>query len=312
MNAINAALSSFWSRGRFRHPRDLFQAGADLGFAYFELSGLRGDTFYDEIRPGDFRFVSLHDPAPPARGEKGISSKELRREDVVYTSLDEERRRRAVAITRRSIDTAAEYGARIIVLHSGQTSASPEIEEQLKKLYVAGGIASPEADALRARLATERAYQHREHMYALHRSLDELAAQASQKNVRLGLENRPTYEITNFAEMSEILAWYPANLVGYWHDTGHAEVQASLGMTAHVDWLREFCHRIVGMHLHDAVGISNHRAPGEGSVDWCGLAPLASAADAVRVIEVDETVSEESLFAGIEHLRAMGWLKNSK
>ncbi len=64
----------------------------DLGFEYFELSGLRGDTLYDEIRPGDFCFVSLHDPAPPTRGETGIESKELQRADIVYILLDEERK----------------------------------------------------------------------------------------------------------------------------------------------------------------------------------------------------------------------------
>jgi sugar phosphate isomerase/epimerase len=175
------ALSSFWSCGRGWRPLDFFAAGADLGFDSFELSGIHHDTFYDEIRPGDFHIVSLHDPAPAARGETRVGSKELRRADIVYTSLDEERRRQAVSITKRSIDVAAGYGARVIVLHSGQTSASPEIEEQLKRLFAQGRIASPEADALRACLAAERAYQHREHVDALRRSLDELVAYASAK-----------------------------------------------------------------------------------------------------------------------------------
>jgi hypothetical protein len=85
------ALSSFWSSGRDWRLRDFFAAGAALGFDCFELSGtLRGhDTFYEEIRPGDFCLVSLHDPAPPLRGQTRLGSKELRRADIVYTSLGE-------------------------------------------------------------------------------------------------------------------------------------------------------------------------------------------------------------------------------
>ena len=121
------ALSSFWSSGRDWRPLDFFTAGAALGFDCFELSGIHCDTFYDEIHPGSFNIVSLHDPAPPARGQTRVGSGELRRADIVYTSLDEERRRRAVALTKNSIDVAVEYGARFVVLHPGQTSASPAI-----------------------------------------------------------------------------------------------------------------------------------------------------------------------------------------
>ena len=78
--------------GRDWRPRDFFTAGANLGFDSFELSGVHGDTFYDEIRPGDFRIVTLRDPAPPARGETRVGSKELRRADIVCASLDEQLR----------------------------------------------------------------------------------------------------------------------------------------------------------------------------------------------------------------------------
>ena len=305
------ALSSFWSSGRDWCPLDFFAAGTALGFDSFELSGtLRGhDTFYDEIRPGIFNIVSLHDPAPPRRGQTRLGSKELRRADIVYTSLDEERRQRAVALTRRSIDVAVEYGARFVVLHPGQTSASPEIEERLKQLFAQGETLArnPEANALRSRLATERAHQHRERMDALRRSLDELVAYALAHNIQLGLENRPAHEITNFAEVGEILSWYPDDVIGYWHDTGHAQVQANLGFTPHADWLRAYAPRIIGMHLHDAVGVTNHHAPGSGNVDWRGLAKFAPV-HAVRVLEVDKQVSPDDVKTGIQYLRSNGWL----
>ncbi|MBI5301719.1 MAG: sugar phosphate isomerase/epimerase [Chloroflexi bacterium] len=305
------ALSTFWFSGRDWHLRNIFAAGAELGFDCFELSGIHFDTFYDEVRPGDFRIASLHDPAPPARGQTRIGSKELRRADIVYTSLDDERRRRAVAITKRSLDVAAEYGARAIVLHPGQTGARPQIEVRLKELFAQGKIHNSKANTLREQLAMERAHQRRERMDTLHRSLDELVMYASARNVKLGLENRPTHEITNFVEMGEILSWYPDDAVGYWHDTGHAQVQANLGFTPHAEWLRSYGNRIIGVHLHDAIGTTNHHAPGSGDVHWDALARHVPA-NALRVLEVDRTVDPDAARAGIAHLRATGWLTESE
>ena len=304
------ALSSFWMSGRDKRPLDFFTTGAELGFDCFELSGIRHDTFYNEIRPGDFRIVSLHDPPPPAHGEAQVGSKELKRADIVYTSLDEERRRQAIILTKHSIDVAAEYGAQAVVLHLGQTSGVSDVERQLKQLLIEDRIASADADSLRVRLQSERAFRHDEHMDALHRSLDELVKYASTRNVRLGIENRPAHEIAGFDEIGKVLAWFPndATAIGYWHDTGHAQVYAELGFTPHVDWFKAYSSRIVGMHLHDAVGVDNHQAPGHGNIDWVGLAPLAPA-NAIRVMEVDTTVSVDELKTGVAHLRATGWLE---
>ena len=296
--------------GRDKRPLEFFTAGTELGFTCFELSGIHHDTFYDEVRPGDFCIPSLHDPAPPARGQLRIGSKELRRADIVYTSLDNERRCQAIAITKRAIDVAAEYGAQTIVLHIGQTSEIGNLEFELKKLARAGRIDSPQANELRSRLMAERAARHDDHMLALRRSLDELVKYAFIKHIRLGIENRPACEIAGFAEIGEILSWYPSDVaaIGYWHDTGHAQVQANLGFTPHIDWLLAYGPRIIGLHLHDAVGIDNHQAPGAGNVDWVKLGSLVPA-NALRVLEVDSTVTPEALRAGVSHLVQVGWIQ---
>lgn len=56
---MQLALSSFWISRRAYRPRDFFVAGTDLRFDSFELSGIHHDTFYDEVRPGDFCFDSF-------------------------------------------------------------------------------------------------------------------------------------------------------------------------------------------------------------------------------------------------------------
>lgn len=306
--APNLALSSFWMRGRWERVSDFIQAGVQAGLAAFEVSGLAGNAFYDEIHPGAFNIVSLHNPAPGA-----MRNKAMRLADIVLTSLDEERRRQAVAEALRSTDVAQRYGARVLVLHLGQTRADPELENHLKRLFAEGRIASLEADAVRSRLVVERAHQRREWMAALRRSLDELIPYTVARGVRLGLENRPAVEVPNWEDMGEILSWYSEDTVDYWHDTGHAQVQENLGITPHADWLRAYGHRLIGLHLHDAVGCEVHRAPGTGGVDWAGLAARVAwrGDNIVRTVEVNHAVSEEALRAGVEHLRSTGWAQES-
>jgi len=276
----------------------------EAGFAAFEISGLDGNTFYDEVHPGALDIVSLHNPAPG-----GMRNKEMRLADIVLTSLDEERRKQAVAEALHSIEVARRYRAKVVVLHLGQTCADPELDDHLKRLFSERRITSPEADVVRSRLIAGRAHQREERMDAVRRSLDELIPYAEARCVRLGLENRPICEVPNWEDMDQVLSWYPQDTVGYWHDTGHAQVQENLGFTPHADWLRAYGRRLIGLHLHDAVGCQVHRAPGAGSVDWIGLAALAASCGdhVVRTVEVNCTVSEQALRAGVEHLRSAGW-----
>jgi sugar phosphate isomerase/epimerase len=296
------ALSSYWRRGCWERIGDFFRAGVEMGFSCFEVSGLAGDAFYQEIRPGAFDVASLHNPAP---GE--MRNSEMRRADILLTSLDEERRQRAVAITRRTLEVAQEYGARLVVLHVGQTGADQELENDLKRLFAEGRIADPEADIVQQRLASERLVQRQERMEAVRRSLDELILCASARGICLGVENRTACEVPDWHDLGEILSWYPEEPVGYVHDTGHAQAQEALGLRPHVDWLHAYGHRLAGVHLHDSVRLDVHRAPGTGGdLDWAGLAGLVPVG-VLRTVEVDGTVSREALLAGIEHLKSTGW-----
>ena len=70
------ALSSFWMRGRWERFADFTGIAAALGFGAFEVSGLLGDTFYDEVRPGQINIVSFHNPAPPQRGARAADGRQ--------------------------------------------------------------------------------------------------------------------------------------------------------------------------------------------------------------------------------------------
>ena len=89
----------------------------------------------------------------------------------------------------------------------------------------------------------------------------------------LGIESRLHYhEIPHPEEAVELLAPYDNFEAGYWHDVGHCEVQARLGLIDRASWFPKLTDRCIGSHLHDVDGIRDHRAPGNGDVDWSYIA----------------------------------------
>ncbi|HKZ50465.1 MAG TPA: hypothetical protein VJ256_01720, partial [Dehalococcoidia bacterium] len=63
-----------------------------------------------------------------------------------------------------------------------------------------------------------------------------------------------------------------------------------------------------GCHLHDVAGLGDHRAPGQGSVDWRyiaeGLPP-----EALRVLEINSRATPEEVAAAVPFLREKGVLR---
>ena len=139
-------------------------------------------------------------------------------------------------------------------------------------------------------------------MASVRRSLLELAEYAGRKGVRLGLENRYHYhEIPLPDELDELLGLCPDGVVGYWHDVGHAQVLEHLGFGTHEEWLQRFAGRMVGVHLHDVVGVNDHLAAGRGDVDWEMVARYLPAGT-LRTCEFQTTNSRQQVADGLAWL----------
>ena len=63
--------------------------------------------------------------------------------------------------------------------------------------------------------------------------------------------------------------------------------------------------RLVGTHLQDVRGLTDHRAPGNGDVDFAWLAARVPP-HAARTFEVDQRESDEDLAHGLTVLRDVG------
>jgi sugar phosphate isomerase/epimerase len=246
---------------------------------------------------------SIHSPCPAVLSSKGspVSSLSL-------SSLDMSERMEAVSFTKRTIDLAANVSARAIVLHMGEVPIDLSLQERLYRLRDGGYNQTEEYRQVKESLVQQRLSLARPYVDAARKSLQELSRYSRQKGIMLGLETRFHFsEIPNMDEMAGLLDKVSERLAGYWHDVGHAEVQQQLGFSFHEEWLSRFKDRMVGIHLHDVRGISDHRTPGNGNMNWEMIAKHLPQG-IVRVCEIGEWSDEGQMQGVVKFLQKKGIL----
>jgi sugar phosphate isomerase/epimerase len=296
----DVALSTMWAMGRFQSLADFFTAGKELGFARFELNHAINSAMLAGLSL-DGLIASIHEPCPA-----DLAAPVLKERNWLVSAPDEEDRRRGVAAIRRSIDLAHQLGVPAVIVHPGRVDIDPAYESALVKLYKAGKVDRPEYAQAMERFLAARAAQAPTNMRSVRRSLIELAEYATRMGVRLALENRfHCSEIPLPDDLDELLDLGCGPVIGYWHDVGHAQVLQHLGLGSHEEWLRRFAERIIGVHLHDVVGLSDHMAAGLGQIDWNMVASYLPAG-AQHTCEFQSSNSPEQVAAGLKWLIAKG------
>jgi sugar phosphate isomerase/epimerase len=241
---------------------------------------------------------SIHAPYPASVSARGIPSASLS-----LSSTDEAERQEAVRVSKKTIELAAKMGARVVILHMGEIPLNTDLEEKLRRLFHEGLTGSEVYLKVKEELILERSFRASQYLEQAAKSLDELSEYSQSTGIMLGLENRVYFrEIPNINEMAELLNRVEGSLVGYWHDVGHAEVQQRLGFTPHEEWLIKFGGRMIGIHLHDVNGVSDHRVPGRGDVDW-GMIAKYLPQEAIRTCEINQRNEEELVKEAIPFLR---------
>jgi sugar phosphate isomerase/epimerase len=192
-------------------------------------------------------------------------------------ALDRSERELAVEWTTRTIENANDLEAELVVLHCGAV----EMEPNHRHIYARYQAASQRDEQLDDLISGELAQRRRlqmPHLDAIRFSLERLLNAAQRYGVILGLENRAHYfEIPDSEEFAGLFAEFEGAPMGYWHDTGHAHTQEMLGIVSQADLLAAHGDHLVGVHLHDAVGLKDHLAPGSGEIDFTMLKPYLEA-----------------------------------
>jgi sugar phosphate isomerase/epimerase len=298
------SISTSWKSDRANTADEIIRPILDLGVRAVELEYRVTEEIFKQMLPGLKRnepaVSSAHNffPVPPIlRKEEGSG------DAFLLSSPEKEERERAVKYTLRTLEFAREAGASAVVLHLGFTEMDDKYEF-LKEKHEKGAPVEDIADT--QKLITERRSLSRKYLDAALFSLDKLWRPAERLSLKLGIENRNTLrEVPNADEMGVIFDRFEGSPIGYWHDTGHGFVQELFYGINHEEQLSKFSNRLIGVHLHDAIGGSDHKAPGKGNIDF-EMVKKYLAPSTLRVVEVHCGVSAQELREGLEFLRDRG------
>ena len=297
----DVALSTMWWNKETLSAEEFFSCGRRIGFARFELNHQVPPAVFEQIDINRFSIGSLHDPCPAL-----IPAKKLEQTDVQITSRDEDLRRKGVDVVKYTIDQASRMHARLVVVHPGRITGDHSLDDQLRALYREGKKGSLEYSKLKESVITNRTARAGVHLEQCLESLREIVSFAEGSGVMIGLENRfHYYELPVYNEMERILDEFQQPWLGWQFDMGHLQVHHQLGLTSFIAWLERFGRRIVGVHIHDVIGIKDHQAPGCGEVDFDLVARYLPSA-CYRTVEVDPSVSDIELVKGLKLLAGSG------
>jgi sugar phosphate isomerase/epimerase len=250
---------------------------AGLGFGYVELShGIRITLvpgILKALDEGVIKVSSVHNFCPLPAGVFQAAPNLFEPSVPADQGHEQEQWLRH---SRRSLDFAAQVGARAMVVHLGSVRFfwfNPA--KRLRRYARSHPGASPATDPcyhrLLAKTAARVGKRRRPFWDQTRRSVDQLLPYAAEKGVRLGLENRERFEeLPADADFPEILK----NLsmpdhAGYWHDSGHAELKERMGVITQRQLLEENSSRLVGFHLHDVNEDGHdHQSIGKGRIDF--------------------------------------------
>lgn len=280
-----------------------------LGFFALELdyrvSEEQSKVLRAAIGRGDLKAVSVHHPFPR---DPVVSPATAHVEQARLSATDRDERRAALGLATRTLERAEDLGAEAVVLHLGEVTMPDDLDpRELGRLIREGQQGSQRFDEVRLRVEEARATAAATHLDAALWSLDRLLEEARRRSVRVGLENRyHPHQIPNRTEFAEIFREFEGGPVGYWHDTGHAASQVALGfLRSQTELLEAFRDRLLGFHIHDARGVDDHLAPGEGELDFSTLAPF-DADGVLTVLEIHPQAPPEALLRGRALLEAAG------
>jgi sugar phosphate isomerase/epimerase len=248
---------------------------ADLGFDRVELShGIRITLvpgILKAVEDGVVKVGSIHNFCPLPMGVLQAAPNFFQ-----PSAADDREREQWQRQTKRSIDFAAQVGASVLVCHLGSVRylwlhpdrrmeayrrAHPDAVKSGDKAY--GALVERALLKIRKKMTPywERTRE----------SIRGVLDYAAERRIRLGLENRESFEeLPIDADFPDLLGSMPAPApAGYWHDTGHAHLKEGMGLINHRLQLEANAERLLGFHLHDVDSEArDHQAIGSGRIDF--------------------------------------------
>ncbi len=298
------SFSTCWNSHRHTDGRALLREIHALGFDRAELShGIRVGLLpgiLEAVDAGEMKISSLHNFCPLPMGVQHAAPNLYK-----FSSANPRERENAWRHTLKTIETAARVQAGVVVLHLGEI----EMKQYTDKLAVMaqdGQKGTPKYEKLCAELMEKREAKKIESVDLAEEMLGRLAAEAERRGLKLGIENRAALEeIPLEDDLAFLLREFNRPGVGYWHDTGHAQIKENLGFISHVMHLESLAGRLLGFHVHDVeFPARDHRAPGQGMIDFAALKRSVKP-EHIKVFEFSPSLTEEEARAGVAHIKQL-------
>ena len=295
-------LSTAWMSENLKNSDELFKILAELRLEFLELEYRMPESFFLKIKSKlKNKVISIHNFFPfPEEYSQFKPSGDL----FLLSSPEREEREKAIQFTIKTIRTAHDLECSAVVLHLGKVEMDPGYK-QFCLYFDSHRINSIEMDVFLSQLREERNAKKQRFVDAVLFSLEKLNQEAGKRDVSLGVENRYYFnEIPNFEEFEVIFQRFAGGNIFYWHDVGHGHVQEKLRIQSHQELLATYSPFLLGVHLHDALGYSDHNPPGKGEIDFNWIRQYIKNAPR-KVLELHPRASLMEIKEGIALLRSL-------
>jgi len=299
------AFSTNWNVSRHHDGATIVSEILAMGFDTIELGhGMSVSQLHgirEAFNKGGFGVVSVHNFCPMPV-EIPVDNPDC----YEFTSHRPQERERALKLTRQTMETAAEFGARFVVLHLGRIQSLRGMTDRLlSQLRVKGAsdraYCRAKLEAVRKREEVSEGYLNR-----VIAALEPLIEEAAKRNLTLVVENRSDFEaVPTERELLELLRHFDSPHFRYWHDFGHAQMRESLGLLDHAQWLGEVAPYAAGAHLQDARWPDeDHLIPFEGEIPFDHLVPILSSS-LPYVLELSRKATPETIRASVARWKSL-------
>lgn len=265
------AFSTCWNNSRHTEGDDIITEIVELGFTQIELS--HGMTIsklpglQKAYRDGKFSCAGVHNyfPSPV---EVMIDAPDA----YEFSSHRAHERARALDMTMRTLDLAAEFDAGYVVLHMGSVPMpSKKWTKRLTGMLKDGQQLDPSYAKRKVKFVRKREKISPLYYQRAIEALEQLSEKAAELKIPLAVESRSRYEdVPDEDEMIRLQEHFKDNpWIGYWHDFGHVQLKHNLGLLNHDQWLGKMAPYLIGCHVHDVYWPDrDHRVPLTGELDF--------------------------------------------
>ncbi|QYK61503.1 TIM barrel protein [Paenibacillus sp. S25] len=256
------SFSTCWNIKKHTVGRELVEEIRQLGFSRMELNYNITREMLTTIEPmierEEIGISSVHNTFPHTPDpDYGTDS-------VLLGFDDESKRQRAIELLVQSAEYAHRYGAKAVVVHPGEVPFPYDISEELEDIFNEQGRDSAAYQTLWGQMLERRNSLSGHYVQRIRDSLEEVCDRIASKgyDVAIGIETRSRcYQMPTLQEAKTIIDRLKGAPVYLWYDIGHGMIMDRMGLYDNAKEANEMIDYILGVHIHETIGLSDHWCP---------------------------------------------------